>query len=115
MTEAAACLTGTHDFKAFEGAGSPQPNTERTIFSAEVSEEADGLIITDFRGSGFLRYMVRNMVGALVAVGRGKLTPEDITRIRESRDRTLAPATAPAHGLFLVSVDYGEADRLVSE
>ena len=115
MSSAAARLTGTHDFKAFEGAGSPRSNTERTIFSAELNEESDGLITIDFQGSGFLRYMVRNMVGALVAVGRGKLTPEDITRILESRDRTLAPATAPAHGLFLVSVDYGEADRPVSE
>jgi tRNA pseudouridine38-40 synthase len=111
MSAAAARLTGTHDFKAFEGAGSPRSNTERTIFAAELREDTDGLISMDFRGSGFLRYMVRNMVGALVAVGRGKLTPDDITRILKSKNRTLAPATAPAHGLFLVSVDYGDADR----
>jgi len=110
MNAGADCILGTHDFKAFEGAGSPRSDTRRTIFSADWIEATDHRVIFRITGSGFLRFMVRNIVGALTAVGQGKLAPEDIDALLTGRDRTKAPATAPPHGLFLVSVDYGGKD-----
>ncbi len=110
MNAGAHCILGTHDFKAFEGAGSPRSNTIRTIFSAGWVAAADHQVIFRISGSGFLRFMVRNLVGAMSAVGLGKLPPEGIGALLAGRDRTKAPATAPPHGLFLVSVDY-DSDR----
>ena len=64
------------------------------------------MLIYEVKGSGFLHYMVRNIVGTLMEVGRGKLVPADVTRILAARDRTLAGPTAPAQGLCLVKVEY---------
>jgi tRNA pseudouridine38-40 synthase len=64
------------------------------------------MLIYEVAGSGFLHHMVRNIVGTLVEVGRGKLEPADITRILQARDRTLAGPTAPPQGLCLVRVEY---------
>ena len=106
MQAAAAQIVGQHDFKAFEGTGSPRASTVRTIFRAQLNQEAEGYLIFEIEGDGFLRYMVRNIVGTLVEVGRGKITPEAFKSILESKDRDRAGATAPPQGLFLVSVDY---------
>lgn len=106
MNEGARHVLGTHDFKAFEGAGSPRSDTRRTIFSAHWEAAPDHRLVFHVSGSGFLRFMVRNLVGAFVAVGLGKLPPDAIRTLLEGRDRTQAPATAPPHGLFLVRVDY---------
>jgi tRNA pseudouridine38-40 synthase len=106
MAKAAARFVGEHDFKAFEGTGSPRASTVRRLFKSELSARDDGLITYDIEANGFLRFMVRNIVGTLAEVGRGKIGPEDIPRIFESGDRSLAGATAPPQGLFLVSVDY---------
>jgi tRNA pseudouridine38-40 synthase len=65
-----------------------------------------GKITFEIEANGFLRFMVRNIVGTLVDVGMGKLSVEDIPEIFHSRDRSQASATAPAHGLFLMSVTY---------
>jgi tRNA pseudouridine38-40 synthase len=79
----------------------------RTVFSSKLFwRQRTELLAYEVRGSGFLHHMVRNMVGTLVEVGRGKLTPPDVVRILQARDRTLAGPTAPAHGLCLVRVDY---------
>ena len=64
------------------------------------------MLIYEIRGSGFLHHMVRNIVGTLLEVGRGKLTARDVTRILEARNRTQAGPTAPAQGLCLVKVEY---------
>jgi len=64
------------------------------------------LLEFQFEADGFLRYMVRNIVGTLVDVGLGKITPAELKKILESRNRSNASATAPAHGLFLVEVKY---------
>ena len=109
MTQALDSLVGTHDFKAFEGAGSPRAHTERTIFSAGIREEKDGVMAVDVEGSGFLRFMVRNIVGTLVEVGLGKRSVAQFKDLLVSRDRSLAGATAPARGLCLMRVDYGPA------
>jgi tRNA pseudouridine38-40 synthase len=106
MQSAAACLTGSHDFKAFEGTGSPRSHTVRQVTTVFFSETEDGLVIFTIEADGFLRFMVRNIVGTLVDVGLGKIAPEAFREILASKDRNQASATAPAHGLFLVEVRY---------
>ena len=68
----------------------------------------DGLLTYDITGNGFLRHMVRAIAGTLVEVGRGRQRPEWMRDVIASRDRSQAGKTAPAHGLFLVRVDYGD-------
>ncbi len=82
-----------------------EPNNVRTIFHSQWQRQGDELIYT-VRGSGFLHHMVRNLVGTFLMVGKGSLTVPDVRRILELRDRSAAAATAPASGLFLVSVEY---------
>jgi tRNA pseudouridine38-40 synthase len=106
MRAAIAHIVGCHDFKAFEGSGSGRQHTTRHVYSAELNERDNGLLIFQIEADGFLRYMVRNIVGTLVAVGLEKLTPRDFKRILDSRDRSQASATAPAHGLTLIKVNY---------
>jgi tRNA pseudouridine38-40 synthase len=83
----------------------PPINNVRTIFRSTWQRHADELIYT-VRGSGFLHHMVRNLVGTFLMVGKGSLKIEDVRRILHLRDRSAAAATAPASGLFLVSVEY---------
>ncbi len=110
MSDAAARVTGTLDFAAFQGTGSDVETTVRTIFSSTVTARADpvpdGLITYEVRGDGFLRHMVRALAGTLVDVGRGRETPAWIDEVLASRARPFAGRTAPAAGLFLVSVEY---------
>ena len=107
MQEACRHLIGSHDFKAFQGQGSDVNDTIRRIFRAALSRK-DRQIIFEIEGDGFLRYMVRNIVGSLVDVGLEKSTPEAFKEILLSRDRTCAGVTAPAQGLFLMAVNYDE-------
>jgi tRNA pseudouridine38-40 synthase len=106
MVQASRYFLGTHDFKAFEGSGSPRAHTVRNITMAQLSMDHSGKITFEIEANGFLRFMVRNIVGTLIDVGLGKLSVEDIPEIFHSRDRSRASATAPAQGLFLVSVTY---------
>ena len=106
MRAACAHLLGSHDFKAFEGAGSPRSHTTRNVLKATLVEENDGYLAFEIEADGFLRFMVRNIVGTLVRVGLGKISPADFKRIMESKDRDQAGATASAHGLFLKKVNY---------
>lgn len=110
MGAAAACLVGRHDFAAFQCAGGDVKTTERTILSATVLSHAESgeapLIMCEVRGDGFLRHMVRTIVGTLVEVGRGRRPVSWVDEVLASRARGLAGRTAPAEGLFLVSVDY---------
>jgi len=110
MNEAATHLLGSHDFAAF---GSPTDGTDSTvreIFAARWEKERDtsGYLQFTVRGSGFLRGMVRSLVGTLVMVGREKISEHDLKAILISRDRSNAGRTAPAHGLFLDRVLYHE-------
>jgi len=107
MAAAARRLEGRHDFAAFQAAGSEVATTERTIFSSRLSTSGADVISYDISGDGFLRHMVRSMVGTLVEIGRGRRRVEWIDDVLASRDRAAAGPTVPAAGLFLVSVDYG--------
>jgi tRNA pseudouridine38-40 synthase len=117
MTAAATRLLGEHDFASFAASDpdrttrdqeSSEPlGTIRTLFASAFSSTPNTLIYR-VTGSGFLHHMVRNIVGTLVDVGRGALTPADIDRILASRDRSTAGPTAPARGLFLLAVEYPE-------
>jgi tRNA pseudouridine38-40 synthase len=106
MQAATTHLPGVHDFKAFEGSGSPRSHTVREIFAARLESDPQGLLTFSIQADGFLRFMVRNIVGTLVEVGLEKISPADFRRILEFRDRKQAGATAPPQGLFLVEVFY---------
>jgi tRNA pseudouridine38-40 synthase len=107
MAEGARLLEGLHDFAAFQGTGSETHGTERTIFSSRVIKETGGKLVTyDVSGDGFLRYMVRNIVGSLVEVGRGRHEPQWMADLMSSGNRSQGGQTAPAHGLFLMAVRY---------
>jgi len=106
MRRAAAVLVGRHDFKAFESTGSPRAHTLRQVETADWMEVEGQRLIFQIEADGFLRCMVRNIVGTLVAVGLGKLAPGDVQAIMDARDRKRAGATAPARGLFLMEVKY---------
>jgi tRNA pseudouridine38-40 synthase len=106
MKEACALLVGKHDFKAFEGTGSPRSHTIREVFRASLDNEGEQTVVFEIEADGFLKFMVRNIVGTLVTVGTGRLGPADFERILLARDRRLAGATAPPHGLFLTKVTY---------
>ncbi len=106
MQDAAKQLLGKHDFKAFEGAGSPRAHTVRTILAADTVQETDGTIQFTIQADGFLRYMVRNITGSLVAVGLNKIDPQGFGSILASKNRSLAAATAPPNGLTLMKVLY---------
>jgi|WetSurMetagenome_2_1015567.scaffolds.fasta_scaffold00176_17 tRNA pseudouridine38-40 synthase len=116
MRNAAASLLGHHDFSAFRGSGCGAKTTLRTLRTASVDRKDDmefmafriegDFIVLRFEGDAFLRHMVRNMVGSLVEVGRGKMKPADIADILAKGDRNLAGPTAPAQGLFLEQINY---------
>lgn len=106
MRQAAAHMLGEKDFAAFRAAGCTANTTTRRVTSVTITEAEPALVHIDVHGNAFLRNMVRIMAGTLVAVGEGRLSPDDVTTIIDSRDRTRAGSTAPAHGLTLVRVFY---------
>jgi len=99
-------IVGTHDFKSFEASGSPRSHTTRCVMKADLFMEDYHYLALEIEADGFLRFMVRNIVGTLVDVGREKLAPDDFKSIRLSKDRNQSGATAPARGLFLMHVKY---------
>lgn len=107
MRKAARCLVGKKDFKSFQGSGCIANSTVREIFKLTIAKKEDFIQIT-VDGSGFLKYMVRNIVGTLIEIGSGKMSPEDMKKILNSSNRRLAGPTAPSRGLCLVKVFYGK-------
>lgn len=106
MTKEGAKLEGKHDYKSFQGSGCVAKSTIKEIFSSRVSYNPP-YIYYDVIGSGFLKQMVRNIVGTLVRYGRGgEMGAGSISQLLEARDRRLAGPTAPACGLCLVEVHY---------
>ena len=120
MREALGALVGTHDFAAFQSTGSDVDSSVRTLRAATCRQDAvppaawggipalpDGTrVVVELEGDGFLRHMVRAVVGTLVEVGRGRRPVADLARVLATRDRGEAGPTAPAHGLCLVDVRY---------
>ena len=105
MNAAAPAIVGEHDFAAFRSARSLNHTTVRTITRAEWRRDGD-LLVFEIAGTGFLRYMVRSLVGTMVEVGRGQRPASDMTDLLAKPDRSAAGRTAPPHGLFLVTVSY---------
>ena len=121
MVAAARVVVGEHDFTSFAAvdpervermadgenvhATSVRPTNVRTIFASSWTREGEELIYT-VRGNGFLHHMVRNLVGTFLQVGKGTVSLEDLRPILDARERTVAGATAPASGLYLVEVEY---------
>jgi tRNA pseudouridine38-40 synthase len=130
MGRAARALEGTHDFSAFQSAGGGAVSAVRTVTRARVERRVlppgvaggggddDGggdaagyLVAVQMEADGFLRHMVRAIVGTLVEVGGGRRSEASAPQLLESRDRGASGPTAPAHGLVLVRVDYPAAAR----
>ena len=105
MKKAIKYFEGEHDFRAFVTDNKEKDNCIRNIYDTNI-EKDDSIITITFKGNGFLRYQVRNMVGILIRVGENKLSPETVEKIIESKDRSKAGKTAPAEGLYLVDVIY---------
>lgn len=106
MREATDFFIGEHDFKTFESAGSPRNHTTRHIFSAKWDQPRKHHLTFEIEANGFLKQMVRNIVGTIVDVGKGRFQPEDIPRMLAAQNRSIAGQTAPAGGLFLMAVTY---------
>ncbi len=108
---AAPLVEGEHDFTSFaavdpeRGHEDEPPSNLRTVFSSQWERREDELIYT-VRGNGFLHHMVRNLVGTFLLIGKGTLNRSELSRILEAKDRSAAGPTAPASGLYLVSVEY---------
>jgi len=105
MREAATYLLGEHDFSAFRAAECQAKSPVKTMFLAEV-RQADKYIIFDFRANAFLHHQVRNMVGALVYIGKGSYPPAWMVELLASKNRTQAPPTFSPEGLYLTGVEY---------
>jgi tRNA pseudouridine38-40 synthase len=128
MRKAARLIEGPHDFAAFQASGSSTRSTEREIYSsrlvlkppaiadagAGIETGEPALMTYEVRGNGFLRHMVRAIVGTLVEIGRGRHEIEWMSDVLAARDRTRAGPTAPPQGLVLVAVEY-RPDLLAAE
>jgi tRNA pseudouridine38-40 synthase len=106
MREAAQCLKGVNDFSSFQGADREDVKPVREVKAVRFKKAHRHMLIFEIQANAFLKHMVRNIVGTLAEVGKGKLTADEFRRVLEKRDRGLAGATAPAHGLFLKEVRY---------
>ncbi|MEG6549718.1 tRNA pseudouridine(38-40) synthase TruA [Desulfocurvibacter africanus] len=107
MDKAMQHFVGRHDFKSFQNVGTPIRDTRRTVarFWREPGQ-TQWETVYRIQADGFLKQMVRNIIGCLVAVGRGKLCPNDIPALIAARDRSLAPPTAPSRGLCLERIFF---------
>lgn len=112
MDACAGLFAGCHDFAAFQNAGTVVNSTVRQVHGVvRLPDAPEHEMVWQFRAEGFLKQMVRNLMGALVAVGRGKVSPEDIRSVLTKGQRSLAPGTAPACGLCLHAVEYASDGR----
>jgi tRNA pseudouridine38-40 synthase len=115
MRRAAEALVGEHDFESFQATGSDVKTTVRRLLRVEIVGETGGEIVLDFEGDGFLRYMVRNLVGTLAEVGLSRRSADEMGKLLAARDRGQAGATAPALGLTLMAVRYPDASARSDE
>jgi len=106
MKKATQNLIGEHDFSSFRSVGTPTRTAVRRVIRAEWKRGRDGIIRFEIEANGFLKQMVRAIVGTFVEVGKGRMKASDFRKIMNSRDRKNAGPTAPAQGLFLKEVKY---------
>jgi len=106
MRQAAGCLVGMQDFASFQGADRENGHAVREVNSVHFKKIRKHLILFSITGSAFVKHMVRNIVGTLVDVGKGKISADDFRNILNQKDRTRAGITAPPQGLFLKKVKY---------
>jgi tRNA pseudouridine38-40 synthase len=107
VREGLSRLVGEHDFTSFRGQGCTARSPVRTVFRAAVApHDVPGLFSIDVAGAGFLRHMVRNIVGTVVNAGKGKHSADHVGEILRARNRSAAGVNAPPHGLFLWRVEY---------
>ena len=113
MMDAAPLFTGVHDFRSFAATPAkgapPLLTTVRTVLRSQLHRQGAELIY-EVEGRGFLHHMVRNLLGFLLEVGRGTRRGEEIPAVLAAARRSAAGPTAPARGLYLVQVNYAEAD-----
>lgn len=109
LSEASSFLLGKQDFKSFQTTGTVVQTTERTISEATWTRTDDDILEFTIRGDGFLKQMIRNIVGTLIELNQRQLEPQSIKKIIEMRDRRKAGPTAPPQGLFLYRVNYPES------
>ena len=105
MNEAVKYFIGEHDFKGFKASGTSSKSSVRTIYDATVYKNGDRVNI-ELTGNGFLYNMVRIISGTLIDVGIGKILPEEVPDIINSKERTKAGKTLPPNGLYLIKVEY---------
>lgn len=107
MQKAAGFFVGTHDFSSFRSSQCQAKSPIKNLYTLEIIKQGD-LIFFFLKANAFLHHMVRNMVGALLYVGKGKYSPEDMLELLEHKNRKFAPPTFMANGLYLMSVEYPE-------
>lgn len=107
MKEGATHFKGVHDFSSFCAANCGITNHIRTVRQVAIEKHVPGLLKITVEADGFLKYMVRNMVGMLVDIGKGIRLPNDVITVIEAKERKRVGVTAPAQGLFLKEVRYG--------
>ena len=105
MIIASQFIVGTHDFSSFRAAACQSNQPVRTVTHANLFQHGSYLIL-DIQADGFLHHMVRNIMGALFAVGRGEISPETFYELMLAKNRTLAPPTASADGLYFINAYY---------
>lgn len=113
MRQAATYLLGEHDFSAFRSSECQAASPVRSLERLDIVQQGDFFIFS-FQANAFLHHMVRNLMGALVEVGKGKYEPDWVVGLLAQRDRRKAPATFSAAGLYLVRVHYPEVFALPS-
>lgn len=111
MAQAGKLLVGEHDFSAFRAAGCQAKSPVRTMYFLHVERHGDFVAI-NVRANAFLQHMVRNITGSLLAIGRGERPPEWMAELLAGKDRRLAGAAAPAHGLYFIGPSYPAHYRL---
>jgi tRNA U38,U39,U40 pseudouridine synthase TruA len=111
MKVAAKPLLGEHDFNAYRAVSCQSNTSTRIIHELEINQE-ESWIWFDIKANGFLKHMVRNIVGVLVAVGAGESEPNWSSEVLETRDRTMGGVTATPDGLYLCSVSYSAGYNL---
>jgi len=110
MRRASRDFLGRHDFSAFRASSCQAKSPVRAVRRLEILEQGDGRIAIEIEATAFLQHMARTMVGTLVEIGQGKRKADSVAGLLQSHDRTLAGPTAPAQGLFLVRIFYGEEE-----